>query len=339
MGIWSDVLNLAFEFVSSTDQQLIQTGLNIYNFLFVHLANELSQYNDKFVEIFKAALAHENLDVASTALAAVCNYLTIAPSKYASAYQVCLEGMVNVPLRALAADDEKLIDDSLVEFNNVAEAEPKFFVPMFKELFFIFTKLIEKNDYTNMSIRHQPLEFLVSIADRETTLITQDLDMLKGLLDLTCKLMIDIDQDFDDDWANPKPGFKLKDEQEDDSVIFALECINRIFHAGGEEIVLGPVSILIENLLANEDDWRFKNAGLHILSQIGEFVDDVELLKGNIITQCISHLNHPHPKVRYATLHMIGQLANDLKEKFTEAFHEVLVPNIVPLLNDPIVRV
>lgn len=41
-GIWNDVLNLAFEFVSSTDSQLIITGLNIYTFLFVHLASELS---------------------------------------------------------------------------------------------------------------------------------------------------------------------------------------------------------------------------------------------------------------------------------------------------------
>ncbi len=52
----------------------------------------------------------------------------------------------------------------------------------------------------------------MSIADRETTLLTKDQDMLKGLLDLSCKLMIDIDPDIDEDWLNPKPGFKLKDE-------------------------------------------------------------------------------------------------------------------------------
>ena len=74
------------------------TGLNIYNFLFVHLANELSIYNDKFVEIFKAHLNHPKLDVAASALAAVSNYLTIAPSKYTLAYLPCLEGMMNVPL-------------------------------------------------------------------------------------------------------------------------------------------------------------------------------------------------------------------------------------------------
>ena len=65
--------------------------------------------------------------------------------------------------------------------------------------------------------------------------------MLKGLLDLSTKLMIDIDTEVDEEWMNPKPGFKLKDEQEDDSVIFALECINRIFHAAGEEKCMGPI--------------------------------------------------------------------------------------------------
>jgi len=65
--------------------------------------------------------------------------------------------------------------------------------------------------------------------------------MLKGLLDLSCKLMIDIDTDIDNDWLNPKPGFKLKDEQEEDSVVFALECVNRIFHSAGEEHTMGPI--------------------------------------------------------------------------------------------------
>lgn len=100
-GLWTDLLDLAYEFVSSDQSGMIQTGLNIYNYLFVHLASELSQFNDKFVEIFKAALGHPDLEVAAAALSAVCNYLAIAPSKYTLSYQPCLEGMVKVPLRAL----------------------------------------------------------------------------------------------------------------------------------------------------------------------------------------------------------------------------------------------
>ena len=79
--------------------------------------------------------------------------------------------------------------------------------------------------------------------------------MLKALLDLATKLMIDIDTEIDDDWLDPPQGFKLREEEEDDSVSFAIECINRIFHSGGEKVVLAPVCELIENLMANEQDW------------------------------------------------------------------------------------
>lgn len=53
--------------------------------------------------------------------------------------------------------------------------------------------------------------------------------------------MIDIDTEIDEEWMNPKPGFKLKEEQNEDSVVFALECINRVFHAAGEEATMGPI--------------------------------------------------------------------------------------------------
>lgn len=337
--LWTDLLELAFQFVSCDSALEIRTGLNIYNFLFAHQSNELSTYNDKFVEIFKVALEHPSLEVASSALSAVCNYLSIAQSKFTKCYKPCLPGMVQVPLRALAEGNEGMIEDAMVEFNNVAEAEPKFFVSSFKDIFLAFTSIVEKNDYDDMTLRHQPLEFLVSITDRQTSLITKDEDVLKGLLDLITKLMIDIDAEVDENWLNPPPGFKLIEEQEDDAIVFAMECINRIFHAGGEDAVLGPVCVLIENLLANETDWRFKNAGLHILSQIGDFVDEVDMLRGNLMDTVIRHLTHENPMIRHATCHMLGQLANDLKEKFTEEFHPLVVKPLVEKLTDPVVRV
>lgn len=163
--------------------------------------------------------------------------------------------------------------------------------------------------------------------------------MLKGLLDLCCKLMIDIDTEIDEDWKNPKPGFKLKEEQNEDSVVFALECLNRIFNAAGEEIVMGPIQILIENLLGNNDDWRFKNAGLYILSQIGEFTSEMSMFEGPLMTSIISHLQHENPKIRYATIHCLGQLASDLKQDFTERFHEEIISQLIEKLNDPIIRI
>jgi len=121
--------------------------------------------------------------------------------------------------------------------------------------------------------------------------------------------------------------------------MFSTECLNRIFHACGEEYVLGPICQLIENLLANEEDWRFKNAGLHILSQVGDYVESTDILKGNLMNTVVVHLGHSNPKVRYATLQAIGQLAMDLKKQFTEEFHEMLVRPMIERLEDPELRV
>ena len=116
-------------------------------------------------------MAHPDLEVASATLSAVASFLSIAKSDFTKSYQPCLEGMVNVALRALEADDEVNIEIAMIEFNNIAESEAKFFYSSYKDLFFAFTKLIEKNDYANSGIRHQPLEFLVTIVDKERSLV------------------------------------------------------------------------------------------------------------------------------------------------------------------------
>lgn len=102
---------------------------------------------------------------------------------------------------------------------------------------------------------------------------------------------------------------------------------------------MGPIQILIENLLKNNEDWRFKNAGLHILSQIGEFSNDISMFDGPLLQSLLDHLNHENPKIRYATIHCIGQLALDLKNEFTEKYHENIILPLIEKLNDPIVRI
>lgn len=57
--------------------------------------------------------------------------------------------MVNVPIKALQQDDETILEDAMIEFNEIAEIEPKFFRKHFKEIFEALTPISYKNDYTN----------------------------------------------------------------------------------------------------------------------------------------------------------------------------------------------
>mmetsp|Transcript_1952 Transcript_1952/g.1870 ORF Transcript_1952/g.1870 Transcript_1952/m.1870 type:complete len:90 (+) Transcript_1952:466-735(+) len=88
-----------------------------------------------------------------------------------------------------------------------------------------------------------------------------------GLLDLIFKLMIDIDEDIEESWLKPKEGFRPDEEEEDnDSVHFGKNCVDRIVSAVGEDKILPLLSTLVQNTIANTTDWRYKNAGLMAFS-------------------------------------------------------------------------
>lgn len=53
----------------------------------------------------------------------------------------------------------------------------------------------------------------------------------------------------------------------------------------------------------------------------------------------VKHLNHGNPKVRYAALHCIGQIADDMGEEFVENYHSQILPALVNSLSDSVPRV
>jgi hypothetical protein len=154
--------------------------------------------------------------------------------------------MAQVPLKALKEDDETVLEDALVEFNEIAEIEPKFFRKHFKAIFGMFYQIVSKNDYTNNTIRHQPVEFAVTVVERIPNLVKKDIETLKSLLDLVFKLMIDIDEDIEESWMRPKEGFKVEEEEEEeDSVHFGKVQVDRLVSSIGEEIMLPLLSQLV----------------------------------------------------------------------------------------------
>lgn len=175
--------------------------------------------------------------------------------------------MSNVAVSALQSEDEPELQEALIELNEIAEVEPKFFRKYFKELFDSLECVVVKNDYVNLAIRHQPIELAVTIVDRIPSVLKKNEDYLKKLLDYIFKLMIDIDSDIDAQWLTPKEGYRVADDDtDDDSVYFGKQCIDRLVGSLGEERMLPLLATLVQNVIQNEEDWRFKNAALMAFS-------------------------------------------------------------------------
>lgn len=106
----------------------------------------------------------------------------------------------------------------------------------------------------------------------------------------------------------------------------------------GDGIMLPLIGTLVMNTISNDSDWRYKNAGIMAFSQVGEYVDEPEKLK-MMIPVIVQHCQHPNPKVRYASLHAIGQISDDMPETFQKAYAADVLPQLISSIDDSCPRV
>lgn len=152
--IWQELLNLVFTFVNEEVDTKVDAGLQIFTGLFSYIIDYLSAHTADLGKIFEKTLQHRQLDIKLSALQATCNYLGICERKAAKPFKALLPLMTQVISQALAEDEETVLEDALVEFNELAEIEPGFFKSQFKELYQGLKPIAGRDDFTNHTIRH-----------------------------------------------------------------------------------------------------------------------------------------------------------------------------------------
>lgn len=307
--IWQDLLNLVFHLVNSEESTLhVDAALQIFNGLFSYIIDHMNQFKDGLYDIFVKTLNHKELDIKLAALRAISNYLETVEQKDTKKFIALIPEMTKVIQSAVEEDDEVVLKDALVEFNEIAEIEPKFFQSKFKEIFNVISPIVLKNDFANVQIRQLPIEFFVTVIERIPSIAKKNQDLLTNLIETIFKLMIDIDDEITEEWMKPKEGFKDKDDEDcngEDNVDFGKGCIDKIISAVGDAICLPLMSKIVTNTISNESDWRYKNASLMAFSQVGEYINDIQNISA-MVPIVLDHLQHPVPKIRFAALHCIG---------------------------------
>ena len=146
--------------------------------------------------------------------------------------------------QAFAEEDETVLEDAIVEFNGLAEIEPNFFRNDFKSIYEQFKPIVAYKDFASSTLRHQPLEFVVTMVERKPSLMKKDEALTKDILEQVFKLMIDIDEDIDVSWMRPKEGFQGKDEEED-NVNFGKTVVDRLIAGAGDSYMLPLIGQLV----------------------------------------------------------------------------------------------
>jgi len=121
--------------------------------------------------------------------------------------------------------------------------------------------------------------------------------------------MVEIQEMISEEWMRPAEGFA--DEEQDDEVHFGMGCIDRLIAGVGEKIMLPMISLTVQQMFTMSD-WRYKNAAIMALSQVGEYIDEVEEV-APIVNIVLSFCKDANPKIRYSICHCIGQISDDMQ--------------------------
>ena len=93
-----------------------------------------------------------------------------------------------------------------------------------------------------------------------------------------------------------------------------MSSIDRMIYSIGQEYIFPIISAITEQIL-QKSDWRYKYTAIMILSQIGEYIDEVEKIS-SVMMMIMNFLKDHNPMLRYAACHCIGQISDDMQPKF-----------------------
>ncbi|KAL7411623.1 armadillo-type protein [Mrakia frigida] len=139
-------------------------------------------------------------------------------------------------------------------------------------------------------------------------------------------------------------GSEELDEEEEDGgwSVWGEECLDRLATSLGGRAMLPAVWGLVEGLLKGEGggDWKGRYAALITIASVAEGTSKVmEPQLSKVIELICPFVQDPHPRVRYAVVHTIGQLCTDFAFTLQPLHHRELITVILQTFQHPVPRV
>lgn len=190
---------------------------------------------------------------------------------------------------------------------------------------------LHANTAISIGIKQQTLELILSVIERVPKSLSLSQHTLEGLFQMVFLHLMSLEEiDFND-------SFSEETDAEFENVRFGREAIDRIMGSLGGKPILEIFSIYIQKLLQMKD-WKFTFSALMGLSQVGEYLEEINEIEGSI-ELILNYSNHPHPMIRYAVCHTLGQLSSDMKPEFQMKYHQRILPLLINILEDDSVLV
>lgn len=180
------------------------------------------------------------------------------------------------------------------------------------------------------------LEVLVNFAERKPKLIAKTGSFLQETLNVCVVFLRELDDDIDT-WAADDD----EEAEEEEMPKMGKDCVDRLSRCMNEKERFPQVMNILQPIirtLLQQPEWKSLVAGVTVLSQIAEYIEDEAVI--NQMTGAVkAQLSSQHPRVRHAAWTALTQIVTDHDELLAgDAWPKQLLPEFLTGLDDPIQR-
>lgn len=345
-AVWPDLLTFigtafTLEF-NPTNLPRIENAIRllegIYGFIYESFS-EISKYQSLLEQIV-VFMKSKNTSLASRAVKALSEISFYASKKELKLFKDVVLPILEVTLLCFnegKENDLKTCCKAIIEMSS--ESTGFLFKNFFPDLFILMGKIAEKKDYDDDNIRELAFEVIVNLVESKSSLFSKDIDRLKVFIESLIKYAVGMDKDITEDWASPSQlsYFDMESIYEKE-VSCSVSFIERLIDSLSSEKLLPILSEYISKLLENTNDWRYKYVGIMLFKLIVTHLDDMVTVD-TIFPIIFEHVNHDNPKIRFAALSTVEELADQFKPYFCDKYASQQINNVLNRFTDPVHKV
>lgn len=340
---WPGLLQLAYRTANASTASSVDkcvASINLLMDLVPTLQADIIASMQELGQILQLALTNPELKLKAAALQLVCVTVSWSePQQWAPLAQT-LGVLVQVMQEIAQQGKDEVLQGCVQAMIEVASHQPDFFKAHLAQTSepAKFMAGVAKNRDSEAGIRGLAFEWLLSFLEKRAKWVTKSMPALTSLILSTgMDLMLELEDGESalKDWAA-----RMEDEEgdEDEDLYSAGDQSMDRVAAVVEMEALGPILFPLIGQYASQAPWQAKHASLAAIKQSVEYLEEKSHVD-DMAKLLLQHVEHQHPRVRFMALHAIGQMANDQKPKFQEAWHGTFMPVFAKMMDDTVSRV
>ncbi|CAI9290298.1 unnamed protein product [Lactuca saligna] len=331
---WPELLPFMFQCVSSDSPKLQESAFLIFAQLSQYIGETLIPHIKHLHGVFLQCLTTSgSSDVRIAALSAVINFIQcLSSSGDRDRFQDLLPAMMTTLTEALNGGQEATAQEALELLIELAGTEPRFLRRQLVEVVGSMLQIAEAETLEE-GTRHLAIEFVITLAEareRAPGMMRKLPQFISRLFCILLQMLLDVE----DEPAWHTAENEDEDAGESSNYSVGQECLDRLAIALGGNTIVPVASEQLPAYLA-APEWQKHHAALIALAQIAEGCSKV-MIKNleQVVSMVLNSFQDPHPRVRWAAINAIGQLATDLGPDLQVQYHQRVLPALANAMDD-----